>query len=148
MSELEHYEEVYGDAIYYASDNIEDLAFTLSKQVTGADLFGGRAFTLVTAHNPQSQPLSDEENGERNERLEQHLIKQDYEYGPSLGKSLDGTWEETGFSVFDLSLDDALELGKQLGQHAVVFGEKNQVALAWCEDGKLEWFYPKLFSES
>ena len=144
MSELEHYEEVYGDAIYY----VIDLAFTLSKEKTGADLFGGRAFTLVTAHNPQSQPLSDEENSERNRRLEQHLLSKNYEYGFSLGKSLDGSWEEAGFSVFDLSLDDALALGSQFGQHAIVYGKGERVALAWCEDGKLEWFYPKLFSES
>ena len=148
MSELEHYEEVYGDAVYYASDNIKDLAFTLSKQATGADLFGGRAFTLVTAQNPQSTPLSDEENRGRNERLEQHLLKQGYDFGPSLGKSTDGNWEEAGFTIFDLSLEDALVLGSQFGQHAVVYGKGERVALAWCEDGRLEWFYPKLFSES
>ena len=141
-------EEVYGDAVYYASNNANDLAFTLSKQETGADLFGGRAFTLVTAHNPQSQPLSAEENWERNRRLEQHLLSKNYEYGFSLGKSLDGSWEEAGFSVFDLSLDDALALGSQFGQHAIVYAKGERVALAWCEDGKLEWFYPKLFSES
>ena len=144
MAELEHYEEVYGDAIYYASDNAEDLAFTLSQQETGATLFGGRAFTLITAQNPQSTPLSEEENRERNERLEKYLLAKNYSYGPSLGKSTDGSWEEAGFAVFDLSLEDALALGSQFGQHAVVCGEGGRVALAWCEDGRLEWFYPKL----
>ena len=146
MAELEHYEEVYGDAVYYASDNNEDLTFVLSKEKTGATLFGGRAFTLVTAQNPQSTPLSDEENRERNEGLEQYLLKKNYNYGPSLGKSTDGSWEEEGFTVFDLSLGDALELGEQFGQHAIVYGEGEQVALAWCEDGRLEWFYPKLLN--
>ena len=144
MAELEHYEEVYGDAIYYASDNAEDHAFTLSKRETGATLFGGRAFTLVTAQNPQSTPLSDKENRERNERLEHYLLKQSYTYGPSLGKSTDGSWEEAGFTVFDLSLGDALQLGRQFGQHAVVYGEGGRVALAWCEDGRLEWFYLRI----
>lgn len=147
MAELEHYEEVYGDAIYYASDNAEDLAFTLSERETGATLFGGRAFTLVTAQNPQSTPLSDEENQERNEGLEHHLLEKGYEYGPSLGKSTDGSWEEAGFTVFDLSLGNALELGRQFGQHAVVYGEAERVALAWCEDGRLEWFYPRILPE-
>ena len=144
MSELEHYEEVYGDAIYYASDGAEDLAFTLREQETGANLFGGRAFTLITAQNPQSTPLSDAENRERNERLEHHLLAKNYHHGPSLGKSTDGSWEEAGFTVFDLSLEDALALGSQFGQHAVVYSEGEQVALAWCEDGRLEWFYPKV----
>ena len=143
MAELEHYEEVYGDAIYYASDRGEDVAFTLSQKETGANLFGGRAFTLVTAQNPQSKPLSKAENRERNERLEQHLSTKNYDYGPSLGKSTDGSWEEAGFTVFDLSLEDALVLGSQFGQHAVVYGEGEQIALAWCEDGRLGWFYPK-----
>ena len=146
MAELEHYEEVYGDAIYYASDNNEEFAFVLSEKEMGATLFGGRAFTLVTAQNPQSTPLSDEENRERNERLEQHLLEKGYDYGPSLGKSTDGSWEEEGFTVFDLSLGDALELGQQFGQHAIVYGEVKRVALAWCEDGRLEWFYPKLLN--
>ncbi len=144
MSELEHYEEVYGDAIYYASNGDEELAFVLSEQETGATLFGGRAFTLVTAQNPQSTPLSEEENRERNERLEQHLLAKNYDYGPSLGKSTDGSWEEAGFTVFDLTLEDALALGSQFGQHAVVYGEGEKAALAWCEDRRLEWFYPKL----
>ena len=148
MAELEHYEEVYGDAIYYASDKNEDLAFVLSKKETGAALFGGRAFTLVTAQNPQSTPLSDEENRERNERLERWLLAKGYDYGPSLGKSTDGSWEEEGFTVFDLLLEDALRLGRQFGQHAVVYGEGNRVALAWCEDGRLEWFYPKRISSA
>ncbi len=144
MSELEHYEEVYGDAIYYASDGDEDLAFTLSQKETGANLFGGRAFTLVTAQNPQSTLLSDEENRERNERLEQHLLDQEYEFGSSTGESPVGDWREEGFTVFDLSLEDALALGSQFGQHAVVYGRGERVALAWCESGRLEWFYPKL----
>lgn len=144
MAELEHYEEVYGDAIYYASDGAEDFTFTLSQKETSANLFGGRAFTLVTAQNPQSTPLSEEENRERNERLEHHLLEKDYSYGPSLGKSTDGAWEEAGFTVFDLSLEDALALGSQFGQHAVVYGRGEQVALAWCEDGRLGWFYPRV----
>ena len=148
MTELEHYEEVYGDAIYYASDNNEDLSFVLNKEETGAALFGGRAFTLVTAQNPQSTPLSEEENRERNGKLERQLLTKNYDYGPSLGKSTDGSWEEAGFTVFDLSLDEALELGRQFGQHAVVYGEGNHVALAWCEDERLEWFYPKLVSSA
>ncbi len=146
MAELDHYEEVYGDAIYYASDGAEDLTFTLSKQETGANLFAGRAFTLLTAQNPQSTPLSGEENAERNRRLEQHLLLKGYDFGPSLGKSVDGSWEEAGFTVFDLSLEDALALGSQFGQHAVVCGRGEQVVLAWCEDGRLEWFYPSILS--
>ena len=100
----------------------------------------------MTAYNPQSGPLSDKENRQRNERLEQHLLSKNYEYGPSLGKSLDGSWEEAGFSVFDLSLDDALALGSQFGQHAIVYAKGERVALAWCEDGRLEWFYPSILS--
>ena len=146
MAEFEHYEEVYGDAVYYASEGNEDLAFVLSERETGAALFGGRAFALVTAQNPQSTPLSEEKNRERNGRLEQHLLAKNYPYGPSLGKSTDGSWEEAGFTVFDLSLGEALELGREFGQHAVVYGEGERVALAWCEDGRLGWFYPKLLS--
>ncbi|ADI15007.1 DUF3293 domain-containing protein [Truepera radiovictrix] len=141
MSEtLENYADVYADAVYRAVG----VAFALSPTPTGERLFGGRPFVLVTAYNPRSVALPDEENRQRNAALEEELQSRGLEYGPSSGASRDGSWEEPGFVVFDLTADEARALGRRYEQHAVVWGEGERVALLWCEDGRTETFYPRL----
>ncbi len=135
--------EVYEAAVYRAGD----YAFTLSARPTGVTLFGGRPFVLVTAYNPHSNPLPDAENRRRNRTLEKELRARGLSFAPSSGASPDGVWWEPGFAVFGLSSGEALALGRQHGQHAVVWGEGERVALAWCDDGRLESFYPLLVNE-
>lgn len=140
----EVYAEVYTDAVYRAAG----VAFTLSPERTGERLFGGRPFVLVTAYNPRSVALGDEENRRRNAALEGELRARGLEVAPSSGASPDGSWEEPGFVVFEVSLSGALDLGRRFEQHAVVWGEGERVALAWCEDGRLETFYPRALEEA
>jgi hypothetical protein len=140
---LDNYAEVYTEAIYRAAD----VAFSLSLTPTGQTLFGGRAFALVTAYNPRSVTLHDEENRQRNAALEEELQARGLEYGPSSGASLDGSWQEPGFVVFDVTPDEARALGRRYEQHAVVWGEGERVALLWCEDGRLETFYPRVVED-
>ncbi|MDX2006821.1 MAG: DUF3293 domain-containing protein [Meiothermus sp.] len=129
---------LYHSAIYKA----DGIAFVLTEQPTGVVLFEGRKFAIITAHNPQSEPLPEKENRQRNKALEQDLMSDSLEYTFSIGESPDGTWVEEGFAVFDLELEKALKLGRKYGQHAILWGEGEKVYLAWCDTGKLEWFYP------
>ena len=129
----------YTKAVYKAGG----LAFTLNAEETGTVLFSGRAFAIVTAHNPRSEKLADEENERRHKELERVLLERGATFGPSVGESPDGAWREEGVIVYDISLEGALELGRRFEQHAVLYGQGERVALAWC-DGGLEWFYPKL----
>lgn len=128
--------EGYKSAVYGAGE----IAFTLSDQPTGVVLFEGRKFAIITAQNPQSVKLAEAENQKRNAGLEHDLKNLGLEYGPSNGSSPDGSWLEDGFVVFDLDLEEALELGRKYGQHAIVWGEGERVYLAWCASGKLEGF--------
>ena len=132
----------YTTAVYKAGG----LAFTLDSEDTGTVLFSSRAFAIVTAHNPRSERLSDEANERRHEELEKVLLERNATFGPSVGESPDGEWREEGVILYDISLERALELGRRFGQHAVLYGQGERVALAWC-DGGLEWFYPRLTSE-
>lgn len=144
MSEtLENYGEVYTDAVYRAAGTV----FTLSPEATGERLFGGRPFVLVTAYNPRSVALGVEENRRRNAALGEALRARGLEFAPSSGASPDGAWEEPGFVVFEVSLSEALDLGRRFEQHAVVWGEGERALLAWCEDGRLEPFYPHVIRE-
>ena len=129
----------YTTAIY----KVGGLAFTLDAEETGTVLFSGRAFAVVTAHNPRSEKLSDEENERRHKELERVLLERNAAFGPSAGESPGGEWREEGVVVYDVSLEGALELGRMFEQHAVLYGQGERVALVWC-DGGLEWFYPRL----
>lgn len=131
--------QVYRDAVYEAGG----VAFTLGEAPAGLVLFGGRPFAVVTAHNPGSQRLSDEENARRHRELERVLCEGGYELAPSVGRSLEGDWSEEGFTVFGIGLEEALAIGRRFGQNAIVYGQGERVALAWCESGGLEWFYPR-----
>lgn len=133
----ETFAEAYQSAIYKAAG----IAFVLSEHPTGTVLFGGRKFAIVTAHNPRSQRLSSAENQKRHEALARDLNLLGLEHIPSTGESPDGSWVEEGFAVFDVELEQALELGREHGQYAVVYGQGERVGLAWCETGKLEWFF-------
>jgi hypothetical protein len=123
-------------------------SFTLSRELTGVTLFDGRSFAIITAHNPRSEAFSKEENNKRHQQLLAHVNQKNYSYDKSLGQSPDGSWQEEGLVLFDIDLKTSLHLGRHFEQHAILYGENNKVALAWCESEKLEWFYPKLLSES
>jgi hypothetical protein len=131
--------QAYQSAVYRAAG----VAFTLSEQPTGEVLFAGQRFAILTAYNPGSQPLSQEENQRRHRQLESEIQRLGLAYTPSLSTSPEGTWAEEGFAVFAIGLEEALALGRKFEQQAVVWGEGGRVFLAWCESGKLEGFYPQ-----
>jgi len=131
--------EAYRATIYKAAG----VAFTLSEKPTGTVLFEGRRFAIITAHNPRSERLSSEDNALRHEELGRDLKALGLEYTPSTGESPDRSWVEEGFAVFDMALEQALELGRKYEQHAIVYGEGERVALGWVENGRLEGFYAR-----
>jgi hypothetical protein len=131
----------YTNAIY----KTKTVAFTLSTQPNDTILFSERPFAIITAHNPRSQQLSKKENKRRHTQLQMILQEKHFEIENSIGQSPDGNWQEEGFLIFDITLEEALELGREFEQHAILYGQGSRVALAWC-DGGLEWFYPKLLT--
>ncbi len=124
------------------------VSFTLSTETTDVILFTGRNFAIITAHNPRSEMFSQEENDKRHQVLQNHLQEKKYEVEPSTGESPDGSWREEGFVIFDIELATALDMGQRFEQHAILYGQGNRVALAWCESKKLDWFHPKLLSDN
>jgi Protein of unknown function (DUF3293) len=137
VKEAQTFSQAYTRAIY----KTKDAPFTLTDKPNHTLLFNNRPYAIITAHNPYSQKLSRGENEGRHEQLEKILQERGLEQSPSTGQSPDGSWREEGFIIFDISLEDALDIGKQFEQHAIVYGQGNRVALAWCEDGRLEWYY-------
>lgn len=86
-------------------------------------LLGGQSWAFITAWNPGSQPLPEEENRRRQSRLEDALREGKWGYFQGAGVPEEGGWQaEESFLVAGISLEDALGLGKRFGQHAILWG--------------------------
>jgi Protein of unknown function (DUF3293) len=110
----------------------------------GVTLFEGRRFSVLTAANPFSRQLSDDENAVRNLEMKLEIEKMDYDFDWSYGEQSDHSWREDGFVIFDAPLEVMLELGRKFEQNAILHGVDSKVALAWCDNEKLEWFFARL----
>ena len=140
--------QLFRAAYVRAHYQVNGLTFKLEPQVTGMQLFEGRLFALITAHNPQSRVLAEAENALRHENLVSVVESLGLESRPAVGKSPDSSWQEEGLVIFGLDLKVALELSRQFEQNAILYGEASKVGLAWCDSGEVEWFYPQVLSES
>jgi Protein of unknown function (DUF3293) len=118
--------------------------FRLASSNMGVTLFEGRRFSVLTAANPFSRQLSDDENAVRNLEMKLEIEKMDYDFDWSYGEQSDHSWREDGFVIFDAPLEVMLELGRKFEQNAILHGVDSKVALAWCDNEKLEWFFARL----
>ncbi len=132
---MAYFETVYNTAVH---------RFTLSSQDHGLELFVNRRFSVLTAANPFSQQLADHENAVRNADMKLEIEKLGFEHDWSYGEQADHSWREDGFVVFDAPLAVVLELGRKFEQNAILHGVDSKVALAWCDNEELEWFFANL----
>ena len=124
--------------------NTADCRFTLSSTDQGRSLYEGRRFSLLTAAIPLRQSLSDLENAARNEQLKLEIEKLGFDFDWSFGEQSDQSWREDGFVIFDAPLEVTFELARKFEQNAILFGVDSKVALAWCDNEELEWFFALL----
>ncbi len=81
------------------------------KEVEGQDLY------MITAYNPGSEAISDEENKERDKRLFVGISKlASASMFVSVGRSLSGSHKEFGYAVYGVSKQDVDQLAKEFGQ--------------------------------
>src|SRR5437870_1692653 len=85
---------------------------------------GARSWAYLTAFNPRSERLSDEENQDRHRRLVERVEYLGFPAFPGEGVGDDGTWpRERSLLVLGVNRRQAIDLGREFGQLAVVFGE-------------------------
>ena len=83
---------------------------------------------FITAFNPASVELSNEENKERNELLEQDIQMLHFDYIHGEGKCDENEWSgEESFLVFGIDQKEAIRLGKAYGQNAIVWIPENSI---------------------
>jgi hypothetical protein len=127
------------DAAYRATDyRVEDAPggpFVVRIGDVCAEVDGEWAF--VTACNPGSVRLSDDENGRRMADLEAQVRKRGWRYHHGHGVGRDGNWPpEPSLLVVGIAETEALELAERFGQNAIVVGRGGEAArLAWTGRG-------------
>jgi Protein of unknown function (DUF3293) len=90
-------------------------------------------WAFVTACNPRSVCLSDEENAGRTAELEAAVRERGWVFYRGHGVGRNGTWPpEPSLLIVEIAEADAIELAKRFGQHAIVAGRPGEPArLVW-----------------
>lgn len=96
----------------------------------------GGAWSVLTAWNPAGQRADRHDNAARQVELTARL--REAGFFPLLAVNGEGGWAEAALIVPDLRLRAALNLGRDFGQAAVLWGVGRRVALVWCQPARVE----------
>lgn len=98
------------------------------------DARGEDEWGYLTANNPNSVRVSDEENERRNSRLARRMAS-DYVVFSGLAVSDDGGWSEHSFLVLGMPLETVLKLAVEFEQNAILAGRRGEAArIVWVAD--------------
>jgi Protein of unknown function (DUF3293) len=109
-------------------------AFVLRISEASAELlnlyscFGVSCAAFVTACNPYSAAFLDDDNRERQAKLERELRSRRLRFLPGIGQHPSNEWPgEPSFLILALSLASARALGERLEQNAIVWAGEDGV---------------------
>jgi hypothetical protein len=81
------------------------------------------SWAFITACNPYSVMQNEDVNTLLNTQLERYLLEKQYLFFKGMGVGADDLWEpEASFMVLNIRKEDAIKLGKQFKQNAIVAG--------------------------
>ncbi len=108
--------------------------FTLKVDVASSKLpalytlYSSTTCVFITACNPFSEVVSDEENVHLQSNFEKYLKDAKLSYVIGEGKHPSGDWEgESSFLVFGLGIEESKKLGIELKQNAIVWCDSDSV---------------------
>jgi hypothetical protein len=88
-------------------------------------------FYMITAANPYSELLPENENEIRNQQLLEHLLLHVAEVLPAIGRDPLGTWMEKGWVLRTRDENQLINLAKQFEQNAIFkFTEKGKFVVS------------------
>ncbi len=92
-------------------------------------------WAYITAWNPKSEPLTEQENQARQEELEEELRDAGYAFFRGQGEADNGEWPpEDSVLVAGISREEAVRYGRSYRQNAIVYGRRGEAAeLVSCE---------------
>ncbi|HHH54893.1 MAG TPA: DUF3293 domain-containing protein [Bacteroidetes bacterium] len=123
-----NYLDIFNKTKYYFYLNKEYIEINLYTKNPKIDslLKDEEGWAFITAHNPLPQILSDQENEKRNKSLEEGIKNLNLSY-LSCKNSLND-WEESGFLLKNIDLNQAINLGKKYKQKAIIHAKINKPA--------------------
>lgn len=132
------FEKAYREAIYTVVADGKEIIFRIGEVSEAINRLLDEAcaakFALVTAFNPRSEVLPDDENETRQVRLKELLRAENLYFLEGYGANERELWErEPSLFIFGISEERAVEIGREFEQNAIVYGEKNEkIKLVWC----------------
>lgn len=131
-------EEAYMNTNYVVQHEPNQLVIRIGETNSELDKLlknhGSGTWTFLTAYNPFSKSLTNEENKTRQENLIKELESQNFYFLIGYGQGEGGDWPaEPSVFIFDVDREAAILLGKKYGQNAIVVGQLGNAAeLVWC----------------
>ncbi len=97
--------------------------------------FDAISWAFISVENPRSQRLDARTNAERHHRLREHVAAGGWRRFEGYSIALDGGWPpESALLVLGIGPDDAVEIGRDFEQNAIVVGRLGlPPMLRWCE---------------
>lgn len=123
--------DIYDNTHFIISHNTEEIDFTIDTLPSYAPF--DAPFAILTAWNPNNQPLSLEENTARNEQLFEKLLEYGHPFDEALGY-LDNHSEES-YCIYEITFKEAIELAKAEEQYAIFYRSSTHVGYYECETG-------------
>ncbi len=114
----------YQDTLYKTSKPALELKVGEKNEALTVFLFDNNAFTwaFVSACNPFSIQISEQENNRRHFALIDFVENSDLLYVEGEGKSKDGKWSEKSLLILNIPRNEAIKLAQNFEQNAIVFG--------------------------
>ena len=118
---------------FWVEDHGERFCIMLDKRSLELDrvltLHRVESWAYITAHNPKSQLLKPEDNTLRNRRLLSRIRGSGHPVFEGRGIGSDPDWlPEHSYLILGIPRTDAILLGAEFGQNAIVVGRSGQVA--------------------
>lgn len=123
--------DIYDQTHFSITHNKEIIDFTIDTLHSSSPL--DKAFAILTAWNPNNQPLSLKENTGRNTKLFTLLLEGDYMFDVALGY-LDEHREES-YCIYGIAFEEAIDLGKMFDQYAIFYRSMESVGYYECTSG-------------
>lgn len=126
-----HMKYIYDQTHFSITLKSKIIHFTIDTLPFDAPL--DKAFVILTAWNPNNQPLSLEENTVRNTQLFALLLERDYAFDIALGY-LDEHSEES-YCIYGIDFKEAIDLGRMFNQYAIFYRSMESVGYYECASG-------------
>ncbi len=135
--------ELYLNAIYeiHFDGNVHSLRIgqqnaEFQKEIL--DRFQIEQFAIITGYNPGSTLWDEGQNLKAHTTLGQKINKGKWDFLFGINKDPEGKWpDEKAFMLWPITVEKAVELGREFGQKAIVHGnKKGELQLIWCSPEK------------